>query len=199
MGMLDDEFTGRDTTDYGGITGGVDRGGRAITRGLEGLLGRRSTGPRSVFGAPEAIGGWDTRGGDRGGMLGRFGQQQPGMMGSIYQGNPYLNQGGPPGSSPGAPMMSQGDPQTIQELYSMYGIPMQQSRGQPGTPPSPQQFPGNNQRPFQGITNRLGGLPFKNSIRSSGGNQRSQGSGNRFGEMPLTTQPIGGLRPWRAF
>ncbi len=58
-------------------------------------------------------------GGLAGGMLGSFGQQQSGMLGSIYQGNPFLNQGGPPGGPP--PMMPQGNPRSIQELYSMYG------------------------------------------------------------------------------
>ncbi|KKL63984.1 hypothetical protein LCGC14_2169630 [marine sediment metagenome] len=119
----EDVNAGYGGSNMGGQGGGgmLDRGGRYITRGLERFLGRQSTGPRAVFGAPEAMGGWNTRGGGfpGGGMLGRFGQQQQGMLGSIYQGNPFLNQGGPPGGPP--PMMPQGNPQTIQELYSMYG------------------------------------------------------------------------------
>ena len=125
----------------GGQRGGgmLDRGGRFITRGLEGLLGRRSTGPRAVFGAPEQLGAqnnWDARGGGSPGggwNFGPFGgvrgQPPPGMLGSIYQGNPFLNQRGPPGNPP--PMMSQGQPQTIQELYSMYGAQQPTPGGMP--------------------------------------------------------------------
>ena len=168
----------------GGQGGGgiVDRGGRYITRRLERLLGRQSTGPRAVFGAPEQLGGqnsWDARGNNRtGGMLGNFGQQQPGMLGSIYQGNPFLNQGGPPSMFPGAPMMSQGSPQTIQELYSMYGVPMQQSaqlsQGEDAAVP----------RTWGAPSTR----PLLNQLSSWGGGGPRRKSGSNQGAAP-----------WRAF
>ena len=181
----------------GGQGGGgmLDRGGRRITRGLERLLGRQSTGPRAVFGAPEAMGA----GGGGGGMLGGFGQQQPGMMGSIYQGNPYLNQGGPPGAGYGAPMMSQGNPQTIQDLYSMYGIPMQGQQPGGGMPnatspmmpqpggggmPPPSSRSTAPQSPPSGMVAQP--LPVGQTMpyRTGGQNQ------NRFNP---------GVAPWRAF